>query len=71
MSPYCGLCEVTQPKLNMQNQIIKVFKNNFATDFYNLLILMTSNHFPQNKPTLWEQLFLWNKFYFLWNLIKY
>ena len=32
MPPYCRFCDVTQPKLNMQNQIIKVFKNNFATD---------------------------------------
>ena len=37
MPPYCRLCDVTQHKLNMQNQIIKGFKNNFATDFYNLL----------------------------------
>ena len=32
MPPYCWLCDVTQPKLNMQNQISKVFMNNFATD---------------------------------------
>ena len=38
MPPYCRLCDV---KLNMQNQIIKVFKNNFATDF--LLSLNSSN----------------------------
>ena len=49
MPLYCRLCDITQPKLNMQNQIIKVFKNNFATEFYNLLILVTSHHFPQNK----------------------
>ena len=33
MPPYCRLCDVTQPKLNMQNQILKGFKNNIATDF--------------------------------------
>ena len=48
MPPYCRLCDVTKPKLNMQNQILRVFKNNFATDFFiNLQILVTSNHFPQ------------------------
>ena len=31
---YCRLCDITQPKLNMQNQIIKGFKNKFATDFF-------------------------------------
>ena len=30
----CRLCDIIQPKLNMQNQIIKVFKNNFATDSF-------------------------------------
>ena len=34
MPPYCRLCDVTLPELNMQNQIIKGFKNNFATDFF-------------------------------------
>ena len=47
MPPYLRLCDVTQPKLNMQNQITKGFKNNFATDFYGRLILVTSNHFLQ------------------------
>ena len=47
MPPYCRLCDVTQPKLNMQNQIVKCFNNNFATNFYNLLILVTCSHFPK------------------------
>ena len=58
MSPYRRLCDVTQPKLNMQNQILKVFKNNFAIVFYNLLILVTSNHFPQNNQ-LYENSYLY------------
>ena len=33
MPTYCRPSDVTQPKLNMQNQILKVFKNNFAKDF--------------------------------------
>ena len=31
------------------------FKNIFATDIYRYLILVTSNHFPQNKPNSWEE----------------
>ena len=46
MPPYYRLFDVTQPKLNTQTQIIKVFKNNYVTDFYHLLILVTSNYFP-------------------------
>ena len=48
-------CDVTQPKSNMRNQIIKSFQEYFATDFYRCLILVTSNNFPQNKPNLWEE----------------
>ena len=33
MPPYLKLCDVTQPKLNLQNQIIKGFQEYFATDF--------------------------------------
>ena len=31
------------------------FKNNFTADFYRCLNVVTSNHFPQNKPNLWEE----------------
>ena len=47
MPPYLRLCDVTQPKLNMQNQIIKDFQEYFDADFYRYLILVTSNQFPQ------------------------
>ena len=33
MLPYLGFCDDTQPKLKMQNQIIKGFQEIFATDF--------------------------------------
>ena len=57
---YYRLCDVTQPKLNMQKQIIKGFKNNYATDFfYNLFILVASNNFPQNK--LYENNYLYER----------
>ena len=60
MPPYCGFCDVTQPKLNMQNQIIKGFKNNFATDFYNLLILVTKKQsFPPKINQLYENNYLY------------
>ena len=55
MPPYLRLCDVTQPKLNMQNQIIKGFQECFAINFYRCLILVTSNDFLQRKPNLWEE----------------
>ena len=33
MPPYLKLCGITQPKLNMQNQIMKGFQECFATIF--------------------------------------
>ena len=33
MPPYLMICDVTQPKINMQNQIIKGFQEDFATVF--------------------------------------
>ena len=50
--PYLRLCDVKQPKLNMQNQIIKTFQELFATNFCICFILVISNHFPQNNPNL-------------------
>ena len=44
MSPFFGLSDVTQPKLNIQNQIIKGFQEYF----YRCLILVTSKFiFPK------------------------
>ena len=64
MPPYCRLCDVTQAKLIMQNQIIKCFKNNFATDLYNLLILVANNHSAKLNQ-LYENNYLYEtNFYF-------
>ena len=50
MPPQLRLCDVTQPKLNMQNQVIKGFQEYFDADFYRCLILAII--FPQNKTKL-------------------
>ena len=45
--PYLRLCDVTQPKSNMQNQIIKGFQEILQQIFIDVLILPTSNNFPK------------------------
>ena len=47
MLPYCRLCDVTQPKLNMQNQIIEFLRIILLQMFYILLILDISNRLPK------------------------
>ena len=55
MPPYCRLFDVTQPKLNTQTQIIKVFKNNFVTDFLSSFNSNDKQSFPPQKIIFfWE-----------------
>ena len=50
MDAYLRLCDITQPKLYMQKQIIKCFQEHFCFRFYRSLFIVTSYHFPKIKP---------------------
>ena len=59
MPPYFRLSDVTQPKLNMQNQIIKGFKEEFCCRFLESFNSSDMQSFPPKINQLYENNYLY------------